>query len=91
MFGKQVFVSGVAAAMVFVGFALATANADIKEPVMPSVKQVGLIAVTPLNSLETVLDQVWDMTYGAERVAFVDSDSTDASNADEPIVDYAFG
>ena len=90
MFGKQMFVSGVAAAMVFVGFALAPANADIKEPVMPAVKQVGMIAVAPLNSPETPQDQVWDMTFGAERAASMGIEPA-ARVDEEPAVDYTFG
>jgi hypothetical protein len=90
MFGKQVFVSGVAAATVFVGFALATANAEFKEPVMPASQQVAMIAMAPLNSPETSQDQVWDMTYGTERASGTTVETAASAN-DEPLVDYTFG
>ena len=90
MFEKQVLVSGIAAAVVFVGFALAPANADFKEPAMPAAKQVGVIAMAPLTSPETPQDQVWDMTFGTERSSGI-AIETAASVNDEPIVDYTFG
>ena len=91
MFGKQMFVTGAAAAVVFVGFALAPANADNREPVMPAAKQAGMIAMAPLNSLETPQDQVWDMTYDGQRSIAVDAETTVASFVDDGIVDYTFG
>ena len=39
------------------------------------------------NSIETPQDQVWDMTYGAERPVFVE----DSVALEESIVDYTFG
>lgn len=39
------------------------------------------------NAMETPQDQVWDMTYGAERPLFVD----DPAAVEEAIVDYTFG
>lgn len=91
MFGKQVFVSGMSAAIVFVGFALAPANADFKDAAIPAAKQVGMIATMALNSPETPQDQVYDMTYGELQVAATESQSQASSSADEPIVDYTFG
>ena len=66
MYGKQLLVTGMATAVVFVGFALAPANADFKAPIVTvsAVKQVGTIAVAPLNAAETPQDQVSDMSYG---------------------------
>ena len=90
MFERQVFVSGVAAAMVFVGFALAPANADFNEPVMPAAKQTGVIAMAPLTSAETPQDQVWDMTFGTERASGMTVETV-ASVNDEALVDYTFG
>ena len=91
MFAKQVFVSAMSAAIVFVGFALAPANADFKDAAMPAAKQVGMIATAALNSPETPQDQVYDMTYGELHVAATESPSPESSPADETIVDYTFG
>ena len=91
MFGKQVFVTGVAAAVVFVGFALAPANADFKDPVTAAAKHSGMIAMAPLNSRETPQDQVWDMTYDSQRSTAMAVEAPEPKTADEPIVDYTFG
>jgi|SRR5450755_2023152 hypothetical protein len=98
MFMKQAFVTGVAAATVLVGFALAPANADFKEPVAPEVKQVGMITVVAghsdeavRTSPETPQDQVYDMTYGAASSATIVADALQSPAAEEPLVDYTFG
>lgn len=98
MFMKQAFVTGVAAATVLVGFALAPANADFKKPVTPEVKQVGLITVVAghsdeavRTSPETPQDQVYDMTYGEAPTKLVVADAQEPRSADQTIVDYTFG
>ncbi len=83
--------TGMAAAVVFVGFALAPANADFKDAATPAAKQVGMIAMAPLNSPETPQDQVWDMTYDSVRTAAIDVETSEPKAADEPMVDYTFG
>ena len=98
MFMKQAFVTGVAAATVLVGFALAPANADFKEPVAPEVKQAGMITVVAghsdeavRTSPETPQDQVYDMTFGAYSSSAIIADSQKSAAAEEPLVDYTFG
>lgn len=98
MFMKQAFVTGVAAATVLVGFALAPANADFKEPVAPEVKQVRLITVVAghsdeavRTSPETPQDQVYDMTYSEAPANLVVADAQEPRGVDQPIVDYTFG
>ncbi len=47
-------------------------------------------AVVAQAATETPQDQVWDMTYGAERPAVVE-ETTVAAVEDAPIEDYTFG
>ena len=63
------------------------ASADRGAP-MASV-EVTMTAVV-MASPETPQDQVWDMTYGAERPA-IDQEPAQQAAADETIVDYALG
>jgi hypothetical protein len=75
-----------AAALVLGTISYVPASADDRDGVAAS--SPGAVAV--LASPETPQDQVWDMTYGAERPVVV-AETAAAAVDDAPIVDFTFG
>jgi hypothetical protein len=78
-----------AAVLATVGaIAFVPASADQRDEV--AYHAAGAVVAQTVNIPETPQDQVWDMTYGAERPAVV-QETAPAAEEDAPIVDYTFG
>ncbi len=84
---KIKFSMGLAAVMAAGSVAFVPASADSRDDMAYSVNP-GQVLV--LASAETPAEQVWDMTYGAERPALV-VETQAAAEEDAPIVDYSVG
>jgi hypothetical protein len=83
---KKTVAMGAAVVAIMGTVAFAPASADSREDALePAANVVAMAAIA-----ETPQDQVWDMTYGADRPVAHEEQVAEALSGDD-IVDYTFG